>query len=147
MELKHPLSTLLNVFDELKIRPFVVFLNFLWSQIWSNFKLVEPGNTKGGHITVPLTSCLTGLESAVWQLNFLFKFAKQTNPIQEVNWTVYSAFSIPWSNPSELCSDHFPSWQRQSGWSQKNATMPRWSWNTPLVPYYMCSTNSKFGCL
>jgi len=27
--------------------------------------LVEPGNTKGGSITVPLTSCLTGLESAV----------------------------------------------------------------------------------
>ncbi len=24
-----------------------------------------PGNTKGGSITVPLTSCLTGLESAV----------------------------------------------------------------------------------
>jgi hypothetical protein len=27
--------------------------------------LVKPGNTKGGSITVPLTSCLTGLESAV----------------------------------------------------------------------------------
>ncbi len=27
-----------------------------------------PGSTKGGIITVPLTSCLTGLESAVWQL-------------------------------------------------------------------------------
>jgi hypothetical protein len=25
----------------------------------------RPGNTKGGSITVPLTSCLTGLESAV----------------------------------------------------------------------------------
>jgi len=24
----------------------------------------KPGNTKGGSITVPLTSCLTGLESA-----------------------------------------------------------------------------------
>ncbi len=24
-----------------------------------------PGNTKGGSVTVPLTSCLTGLESAV----------------------------------------------------------------------------------
>jgi hypothetical protein len=28
-------------------------------------QLVEPGNTKGGSITVPLTSCLTGFESAV----------------------------------------------------------------------------------
>jgi hypothetical protein len=27
--------------------------------------LVASGNTKGGSITVPLTSCLTGLESAV----------------------------------------------------------------------------------
>jgi hypothetical protein len=26
---------------------------------------VKAGNTKGGSITVPLTSCLTGLESAV----------------------------------------------------------------------------------
>ncbi len=25
----------------------------------------KPGNTKGGSTTVPLTSCLTGLESAV----------------------------------------------------------------------------------
>ncbi len=28
------------------------------------------GTTKGGRITVPLTSCLTGLESAVLQLSF-----------------------------------------------------------------------------
>jgi hypothetical protein len=27
--------------------------------------MIEPGNTKGGSITVPLTSCLTGLESAI----------------------------------------------------------------------------------
>jgi len=31
-----------------------------------------PGNTKVGSITVPLTSCLTGLESAVWQLTIFF---------------------------------------------------------------------------
>jgi hypothetical protein len=28
-------------------------------------RIVLPGNTKGGSITVSLTSCLTGLESAV----------------------------------------------------------------------------------
>jgi hypothetical protein len=39
------------------------------------------GTTKGGSITVPLTSCLTGLESVVLQLNF-FLFVKQTNPNQ-----------------------------------------------------------------
>ncbi len=30
-----------------------------------DFSKYEAGNTKGGSITVPLTSCLTGLESAV----------------------------------------------------------------------------------
>jgi len=29
---------------------------------------LKPGNTKGGSTTLPLSSCLTGLESAVWQL-------------------------------------------------------------------------------
>jgi hypothetical protein len=29
------------------------------------FMICRAGNTKGGSITVPLTSCLTGLESAV----------------------------------------------------------------------------------
>jgi hypothetical protein len=33
---------------------------------WANEQsMYYPGNTKGGSITVPLTSCLTGLESAV----------------------------------------------------------------------------------
>ncbi len=36
------------------------------------------GNTKGGSITVPLTSSLTGLESAVWQLT-LFVFIYQAD--------------------------------------------------------------------
>jgi hypothetical protein len=36
---------------------------------------ISAGNTKGGSITVPLTSCLTGLESAVWLLTiFVFIF-------------------------------------------------------------------------
>jgi hypothetical protein len=30
-------------------------------------RISQPRNTKGGSIIVPLTSCLTGLESAVWQ--------------------------------------------------------------------------------
>jgi hypothetical protein len=40
------------------------------------------GNTKGGSITVPLTSSLTGLESALLQQTLLFSFVKQTNPNQ-----------------------------------------------------------------
>jgi hypothetical protein len=34
-------------------------------------------NTKVGSITVPLTSCLTGLESAIWQLT-IFVFNRLT---------------------------------------------------------------------
>ncbi len=71
------------------------FLNMVFSSSNSNSmsKLQQSGNTKGGSITVPLTSCLTDLESAVRQLTFfvficktdqqfLFLFAKQTNPNQ-----------------------------------------------------------------
>ncbi len=43
---------------------------------------VRTGNTKGGSITVPLTSCLTGLESAVWKLTIFVLIAKQTNTNQ-----------------------------------------------------------------
>ncbi len=39
---------------------------------------ISPGNTKGGSITVLLTSCLTGLESAVWQLT-IFVFICKTD--------------------------------------------------------------------
>jgi hypothetical protein len=40
---------------------------------------VLPGNSKGGSITVPLTSCWTGLEIAVWQLTI---FVGQNRLIQ-----------------------------------------------------------------
>ncbi len=39
---------------------------------------VSAGNTKGGSITVPSTSCLTSLESAVWQLT-IFVFIRKTH--------------------------------------------------------------------
>jgi hypothetical protein len=63
-----------------------------------NFKL-WPGNTNGGRITVPLTSCLTGLESAVWQLTF-FCFYLQNRLIQTSQtggrwYSDTSPFSIP----------------------------------------------------
>ncbi len=41
-------------------------------------QLLEAGNTKGGSITVPLTSCLTGLQPAVWQLT-IFVFIWKTD--------------------------------------------------------------------
>jgi hypothetical protein len=49
------------------------FCNSLISVVSKNSsKFSYPGNTKGGSITVPLTSCLTCLESAVWQLKWYF---------------------------------------------------------------------------
>jgi len=46
-----------------------VVLNLRWVELMS----LKPGNTKRGSITIPLTSCLTGLELAGWQLtNFVF---------------------------------------------------------------------------
>jgi hypothetical protein len=33
-----------------------------WNQASKGPRKVQPGNTKGGSITVPLTSCLTGLD-------------------------------------------------------------------------------------
>ncbi len=52
---------------------------------------IYTGNTEGGSITVPLTSCLTVLESAVLQHTifiFISKTAKSKIVKQEVNCTV-----------------------------------------------------------
>ncbi len=35
---------------------------------WARLFKATPGNTKGGSITVPLTSCLTGLDWSVLQI-------------------------------------------------------------------------------
>ncbi len=45
-------------------------------------EIFEPRNTKVGSNSVPLTSCLTSLESAVLQLTIFVLFEKQTNPNQ-----------------------------------------------------------------
>ncbi len=44
---------------------------------WDN-----PGNTKGGSITVPLTSCLTGFDLSVLQLKQILSVAMQLIPNQ-----------------------------------------------------------------
>jgi hypothetical protein len=71
---------------------------------------VLPENTKGGSITALLTSlCLTGLESAVWQLttdNFCFYLQCrliQTSRQTGGQWySDTSPFSIPWFYPEKL---------------------------------------------
>jgi len=58
------------------------------------------GNTKGGSITVPLTSCLTGLESAVLLLTIFCFYLQnrliQTSEIGGQGYSDTSPFSIPW---------------------------------------------------
>jgi hypothetical protein len=50
-----------------------------------------PGNTKGGSITVPLTSCLTGLDFSVLQIKtkIVSSHTTDSKPVkQEVNGTM-----------------------------------------------------------
>jgi hypothetical protein len=54
------LQSWLRIFLCASILSYVV----IWFRLGKAFKLY-PGNTKGGSIAVPLTSCLTGLELAV----------------------------------------------------------------------------------
>jgi len=52
---------------------------------------VTPGITKGGSITVPLTSCLTGLDYSVFEIKtkLINSHAADSKPVkQEVNGTV-----------------------------------------------------------
>jgi hypothetical protein len=55
-----------------------------------------------GSITVPLTSCLTGLESAVWQLTFFCVYLPnrliQTSQTRGQWYSDTCPFSIPWTN-------------------------------------------------
>ncbi len=53
--------------------------------------IVQAGNTKGGSITVPLTSCLIGLDKSVLQIKTKIVSCHTTNakPVkQELNGTV-----------------------------------------------------------
>jgi hypothetical protein len=55
--------TILNAFQDIYFCLFAILVHFL--ELLNKVN-VKPGNIKGGSITVvPLTSCLTGMESAV----------------------------------------------------------------------------------
>jgi hypothetical protein len=66
--------------------------------LW-HLKVVISGNIKGGSIAVLLTSCLTGLESAVWLLTiFVFIFQNRLIQTSQTGGQRYSdtpPFSIP----------------------------------------------------
>jgi len=82
-------------------------------------KLVT-GNTKEGRISVLLTSCLTGLESAVWLLTLFVFICKtdQSKPVkQEVNGTVIPTFHERWGQLTTVthsfCKlDHFSAMEK-----------------------------------
>jgi len=67
-------------FSSFLLRPFTVLMKQTRQAVravkQSRFLDVYAGNTKGGSITVLLTSCLTGLESAVWQLTIIVFICK-----------------------------------------------------------------------
>ncbi len=71
-----------------------------WYNTW--LLILRSGNTKGGSITVPLTSCLTGLESAVWQLTIFYLFAKHTNPNKSNRRSIVQWYSPPLVFPAEI---------------------------------------------
>jgi hypothetical protein len=55
------------------------------------FLMAQPGNTKEGSLTVPLTSCLTGLDLSVLQIKtkIVNSHTADSKPVkQEVNSTV-----------------------------------------------------------
>jgi len=59
----------------------------------------QPGNTKGGSITVPLTSCLTGLTGMTTD-NFCFYLQNRLIQTSQTGGHWYSdtsPFSIPWT--------------------------------------------------
>jgi hypothetical protein len=65
------------------------------------YRMFNAGNPKGGSINVPLTSCVTGLESAVWQLTFFLQNRLIQTSQKGGQWySDTSPFSIPWFNGS-----------------------------------------------
>ncbi len=71
-----------------------------------SYLLFSSGNTKGGGITVPLTSCLTGLDKPVLQIKTKTVYCHTANskPVKQVvNGTVIlPPFSIPCFLPADL---------------------------------------------
>ncbi len=68
---------------------------------WKKQAMDKPGNTKGGSITVPLTSCWTGLDQFVLKTKtkIVSSHTADSKPVkQEVNGKKYFPFSIPWTN-------------------------------------------------
>jgi len=62
------------------------------------------GNTEGGRISVPLTSCLNGLEFTIWQLTIFVFICRliQTSQTGGQWYSDTSTFGIPWCKRLKL---------------------------------------------
>jgi hypothetical protein len=104
------------VHDELQRGLSIIVFELTSFSFWNSL-LTEPGNTKGGTITVPLTSCFTGLESAVWQMTIYVLICKTdlSKPVkQEVNGTVI----LPPLVFPDWTLKTLPSWPYKLAWRQ-----------------------------
>ncbi len=63
----------------------------------ASIKHISAGNTKGGSITVPLTSCLTGLDLSVLQIKtkMVSFHTADSKPVKQEVCNDTSPFSIP----------------------------------------------------
>jgi hypothetical protein len=73
---------------------------------WHLILKVEPGNTKRGSITAPLTPCLTGLDNSVLQIKtkIVSCHTADSKPVKKGGqwYSDASPFSIPWLNHTWL---------------------------------------------
>ncbi len=79
------------VFQQLLETPYHIKIDGCEFEPWT---LVSTQPWKGGSINVPLTSCLTGLESVVWQVT-IFCFYLQNRVIQTSKKGVNSTVILP----------------------------------------------------
>jgi hypothetical protein len=91
---------MLSLLIHVRIRPGVNVTKLSYYLSGQRSQSVCPGNTKGGSINVPLTSHLTGSESALWQLTiFVFYLQNrlfQTSLTGGQQYSDTSPFIIPW---------------------------------------------------
>ncbi len=68
-----------------KCHPLEMSMKYYVDKVTSWGSIATPGNTKGGRITVPLTSCLTGLDESVLQMKtkILSSHAHDSEPVKQ----------------------------------------------------------------
>jgi hypothetical protein len=105
--------------------------------------LVTTGNTKGGSITVLLTSCLTGLDEPVFQIKtkIISCHTAESKPVkQEVNGTVILPPLVFPGHDFDFLNVSIP----QSGQSLKIASNRTKPWNPHFSNFNVSNFISQF---